>query len=53
MLTANKELARKLNQLEKKVGKHDEDIQALIIAIRQLMQPDETRKPRRIGFKNR
>ena len=52
MLTQNKELARKLNQLEKKVGQHDEDIQALIMAIRQLMKPDGAKKQRRIGFKD-
>jgi hypothetical protein len=51
MLIANKELARKLTQLEKKVGKHDEDIQTLVMAIRQLMQPDGPQKQRRIGFK--
>jgi hypothetical protein len=52
MLTANKELARKLNQLERKFGKHDEDIQALIMAIRQLMQPAGSKKQRQIGFRN-
>ena len=52
MLAANKELSRKLNQLEKRVGKHDEDIQTLILAIRQLMKPDKSKKKCRIGFKN-
>jgi hypothetical protein len=52
MLTSNRELARRLNQLEKKVGKHDEDIQTLITAIRRLMQPEASKKQRRIGFKN-
>jgi uncharacterized membrane protein len=49
MLETNRELARKFEQLERRVGKHDEEISAIIEAIRQLMTPPE--KPRReIGF---
>jgi hypothetical protein len=48
-LDANRELARKFKELEKRVGKHDEEIAAILEAIRQLMSPPE--KPRRqIGF---
>jgi hypothetical protein len=48
-LETNRELARKFSDLEKRVGKHDEEIAAIIEAIRQLMLPPE--KPRReIGF---
>jgi len=48
-LETNRELARKFSDLEKRVGKHDEKIAAIIEAIRQLMLPPE--KPRReIGF---
>jgi DNA-binding PadR family transcriptional regulator len=48
-LESNRELARKFTQLEQRVGKHDEEIAAIIDAIRQLMAPPE--KPRReIGF---
>ena len=48
-LESNKELARKFDQLEQRVGKHDDEIAAIIDAIRQLMAPPE--KPRRqIGF---
>ncbi len=48
-LESNRELARKFSQLEQRVGKHDEEIAAIIDAIRQLMAPPE--KPRReIGF---
>jgi hypothetical protein len=48
-LETNRELARKFSELENKVGKHDEEIAAIIDAIRQLMAPPE--KPRReIGF---
>jgi hypothetical protein len=48
-LDANRELARKFKELEKRVGRHDEEIAAVLEAIRQLMVPPE--KPRRqIGF---
>lgn len=48
-LETNRELARKFAELEKRVGKHDADIAAIIDAIRQLMAPPA--KPRReIGF---
>ena len=44
-----RELARNFSGLERRVGKHDEEIAAIIEAIRQLMAPVE--KPRReIGF---
>jgi ORF6N domain len=49
VLETNRELARKFAELEKRVGKHDERIDAVLEAIRQLMAPPE--KPRReIGF---
>jgi hypothetical protein len=49
VLETNRELARKFAELEKRVGKHDEEIDAIIEAIRQLIAPPE--KPRReIGF---
>ena len=48
-LETNRELARNFSGLERLVGKHDEEIAAIIEAIRQLMAPVE--KPRReIGF---
>jgi hypothetical protein len=48
-LETNRELARKFSELEKRVGKHDEEIGEIIEAIRQLIAPPE--KPRRqIGF---
>jgi hypothetical protein len=48
-LETNRELARKFSELEKRVGKHDEEMGAIIDAIRQLMAPQK--KPRReIGF---
>ena len=48
-LETNRELPGKFADLEKRVGKHDAEISAIIDAIRQLMAPPE--KPRRqIGF---
>jgi len=50
MISGHKELAQKLNQLERKVGAHDKAIAEIINAIRELMtQPDEKKK-RPIGF---
>ncbi len=48
-LETNRELARKFSELEERVGKHDEDIDAIIEAIRQLHEPPE-KPPREIGF---
>ena len=48
-LETNRELARKFSELERRVDKHDDEIAAILEAIRQLMTPAE--KPRRqIGF---
>ncbi len=48
-LDTNHELAKKFAALEKRVGKHDREISAIIDAIRQLMAPAQ--KPKReIGF---
>jgi hypothetical protein len=48
-LETNRELARKFLELEKRVGEHDDEIGAIIDAIRQLMAPPK--KPaREIGF---
>ena len=49
LLAAHKELTGKLEDLERKVGTHDEQIQAIFEAIRQLMTPPEPKK-RKIGF---
>jgi hypothetical protein len=49
LLASNKELAQKLDQLERKVSTHDQAITGILKAIRELMQPPETKK-RPIGF---
>jgi hypothetical protein len=49
ILETNRELARKFEELEARVGKHDEQIGSIIEAIRQLMVPPEKSR-REIGF---
>ena len=50
MLLTNKDILLKLEQLENKVGQHDENIQMIFEALKQLLNPpQEPRK--RIGFK--
>ena len=53
VISFHRELAHKLDLLERKVGKHEGEIQAIFQALRKLMAPPpaETGKPkRRIGF---
>jgi hypothetical protein len=51
MLSTHKELAYKLAELERKLQNHDESIQSLVVAIRQLMAPSKPEPPKkRIGF---
>jgi ORF6N domain len=49
MILSNKDLARKLHALERKLESHDAHIRSLFEAIRQLMTPPEPKK-RKIGF---
>ncbi|NWG87364.1 MAG: ORF6N domain-containing protein [Hydrogenophilaceae bacterium] len=48
-LTTNKELAAKLDALERKLSSYDQAIAGILNAIRELMKPPETKK-RPIGF---
>lgn len=50
ILSTHKELALKLEQLEMKIARHDEEIQAIFEAIRQLMAAPPAPPKRRIGF---
>jgi hypothetical protein len=50
ILATHKDLARRLDELETKLGQQDEKIQAVFEAIRQLMAPPPAPKKRRIGF---
>jgi hypothetical protein len=49
-LAANKELAQKLSELESRVSGHDESIQNLFEAIRQLIEPPLPEDRKQIGF---
>jgi len=46
---ANRQIEAKLSELERRLESHDGDIQQLVEAIRELMEP-EPANPRRIGF---
>jgi hypothetical protein len=51
ILSTNKELAAKLEQMERKLGEHDEHFRVVFEAIRQLMAPPPpTNNKRRISF---
>jgi hypothetical protein len=47
---SNKELARKIDELDQRVSKHDNAIAEIIEAIRQLMAPSSPKEKRPIGF---
>jgi hypothetical protein len=49
MLASNEALARKLNELEQRLGGHDQAIRSLFEAIRKLASPTPGRR-REIGF---
>ena len=51
ILSTHKELVHKLEELERKIEKHDVDIQSIFGAIRQLMAPPPEKVRRIIGFK--
>jgi hypothetical protein len=50
IISAHKELTQKLLELERKLQKHDVEIQSIFEAIRQLITPPEKPK-RQIGFR--
>jgi hypothetical protein len=49
-LTANREIGRRLDELERKVGTHDRAIAQIFDALRLLTSPSAAPKRRRIGF---
>jgi aromatic ring-opening dioxygenase LigB subunit len=49
IISTNKELADKLNELERKIERHDTEIRSIFVAIRQLMSQPEKKKEK-IGF---
>jgi ORF6N domain len=50
ILAVNAELARRLDELERRVGGHDDQFLNVIRAIRQLMEPPPSPEKGRIGF---
>ena len=50
LVATHKEILNKLNELETKVGKHDEQIAAIFQVIRQLVEPQPQKPKRRMGF---
>ncbi|HEY7743319.1 MAG TPA: ORF6N domain-containing protein [Burkholderiales bacterium] len=50
MISANKELAKKLDDLERRVSHHDAEIYSIVRSIRELAAPPEPTPKRRIGF---
>jgi len=50
VLSTHKELTHKLSELERKIEKHDVEIQAIFEAIRQLMAPPPAKPKPQIGF---
>ncbi len=50
IFSMNKELAHKLAELERKIEKHDVDIQAIFETIRRLMTPLPIKPKPQIGF---
>ncbi len=51
ILSTHKDLAEKLIDLEREIAKHDLQIQAIVKALRQLMEPDKEEVKRQIGFR--
>ena len=50
MISENKELSRRIAQIERHLADHDEQIIEMIKAIKQLLKPELPPKKRRIGF---
>jgi hypothetical protein len=50
LLASNQELARRLDELERKLSTHDQAITGILNAIRELMSPPPEPKRRGIGF---
>ena len=49
-LATNNQIQRRLDELERKMGTHDQAIGEIILALRRLTRPPEPRKRRGIGF---
>jgi hypothetical protein len=49
-LATNEQLARKIEALEEKVGKHDTDLQAILAMLRKILEPPPQPHRRPFGF---
>jgi len=52
VMTTHKDLSHKIQALERKYNKHDEELQVVFHAMRQLLEPPPTPAKRRIGFRS-
>ena len=50
LIATNEEIARKIEALERKVGRHDADLQAILSILRKLLEPPPAGPKRPIGF---
>ena len=50
LISTHKELAHRLDELERKFENHDQEIHNIFEAIRQLLEPPESGPKKRIGF---
>jgi len=50
LLATNEQLARKIEALERKVGNHDADLQAILAMLRKILQPSPPPPRRPFGF---
>lgn len=50
VIATHRDLAQKIDELERKFEKHDQQIQLVFDAIRQLLEPEPKPGRRRIGF---
>ena len=50
MLATNAELSRKVESIERRVGKHDSELQEVLTILRQLLEPPPLIPKRQIGF---
>lgn len=50
LANVNTQLAKKLDELERRVSGHDDAITGIVRAIRELATPMDTKPKRRIGF---
>ena len=53
MISSHRELASKLNALEKRMDGHDQKVQELFTYIKNILEPTEEKPKRRMGFHTR